>query len=104
MVSDPFILRCSSRLGDVCQLHGMSNSFLRLGLTTNAACTVCVFHFINITTDCYFKLQKEEIKSCEERVKKLLVMTPPKGEKFLHSIEHILERERNWVCTPLCAP
>nr|XP_043635689.1 THO complex subunit 1 [Erigeron canadensis] len=40
---------------------------------------------------------KEEIKSCEERVKKLLIMTPPKGEKFLHSIEHILERERNWV-------
>lgn len=40
---------------------------------------------------------KEEIKSCEERVKKLLVMTPPKGEKFLQSIEHILERERNWV-------
>ncbi|KAK1436202.1 hypothetical protein QVD17_01980 [Tagetes erecta] len=40
---------------------------------------------------------KEEIKACEERVKQLLVMTPPKGEKFLHSIEHILERERNWV-------
>ncbi|KAI3792498.1 hypothetical protein L2E82_06380 [Cichorium intybus] len=40
---------------------------------------------------------KEEIKTCEERVKKLLVMTPPKGEKFLQSIEHILERERNWV-------
>ncbi|XP_071697560.1 THO complex subunit 1-like isoform X2 [Rutidosis leptorrhynchoides] len=40
---------------------------------------------------------KEEIKSCEERVKRLLVMTPPKGEQFLHSIEHILERERNWV-------
>ncbi|KAI3707042.1 hypothetical protein L6452_25216 [Arctium lappa] len=40
---------------------------------------------------------KEEIKSCEERVKQLLVMTPPKGEKFLQSIEHILERERNWV-------
>lgn len=40
---------------------------------------------------------KEEIKSCEERVKQLLVLTPPKGEKFLQSIEHILERERNWV-------
>ncbi|KAA8537347.1 hypothetical protein F0562_026966 [Nyssa sinensis] len=40
---------------------------------------------------------KEEIKSCEERVKKLLEMTPPKGKDFLHSIEHILERERNWV-------
>ena len=42
-------------------------------------------------------LQKEEIKSCEERVKKLLEMTPPKGKEFLNSIEHILERERNWV-------
>ncbi|XP_057976319.1 THO complex subunit 1 [Malania oleifera] len=40
---------------------------------------------------------KEEIKSCEERVKKLLEMTPPKGKEFLHSIEHILEREKNWV-------
>ncbi|XP_034223761.1 THO complex subunit 1 isoform X2 [Prunus dulcis] len=40
---------------------------------------------------------KEEIKSCEERVKKLLEMTPPKGENFLHKIEHILEREKNWV-------
>ncbi|KAJ0605153.1 putative THO complex, subunit THOC1 protein [Helianthus annuus] len=40
---------------------------------------------------------KDEIKSCEERVKQLLVLTPPKGEKFLRSIEHILERERNWV-------
>ncbi|KAJ0940460.1 putative THO complex, subunit THOC1 protein [Helianthus annuus] len=40
---------------------------------------------------------KDEIKSCEERVKQLLVLTPPKGEKFLQSIEHILERERNWV-------
>ncbi|KAK6162709.1 hypothetical protein DH2020_002550 [Rehmannia glutinosa] len=40
---------------------------------------------------------KEEIKSCEERVKKLLEMTPPRGKEFLHSIEHILERERNWV-------
>ncbi|KAL6976434.1 suppressor of the transcriptional defect of hpr1 by overexpression [Sarracenia purpurea var. burkii] len=40
---------------------------------------------------------KEEIISCEERVKKLLEMTPPKGKEFLNSIEHILERERNWV-------
>ncbi|KAJ0045652.1 hypothetical protein Pint_05615 [Pistacia integerrima] len=40
---------------------------------------------------------KEEIKSCEQRVKKLLEMTPPKGKDFLQSIEHILEREKNWV-------
>ncbi|KAL0425417.1 UNVERIFIED_CONTAM: THO complex subunit [Sesamum radiatum] len=40
---------------------------------------------------------KEEIKTCEERVKKLLETTPPRGKEFLHSIEHILERERNWV-------
>jgi THO complex subunit 1 len=40
---------------------------------------------------------KEEIKSCEERVKGLLVLTPPRGKEFLRSIEHILERERNWV-------
>ncbi|XVE68418.1 hypothetical protein DITRI_Ditri09bG0067000 [Diplodiscus trichospermus] len=40
---------------------------------------------------------KEEIKSCEDRVKKLLEMTPPKGKDFLHCIEHILEREKNWV-------
>lgn len=40
---------------------------------------------------------KEEIKSCEERVKKLLEATPPKGKEFLNSIEHILEREKNWV-------
>lgn len=38
------------------------------------------------------------MKSCEERVKKLLETTPPKGKDFLHSIEHILEREKNWVC------
>ncbi|KAL8244878.1 hypothetical protein R6Q59_011136 [Mikania micrantha] len=43
------------------------------------------------------EIMKEEIKACEERVKQLLVMTPPKGENFLHCIEHILERERNWV-------
>ncbi|KOM43279.1 hypothetical protein LR48_Vigan05g088300 [Vigna angularis] len=40
---------------------------------------------------------KEEITSCEERVKKLLELTPPKGSEFLHKIEHILEREKNWV-------
>jgi hypothetical protein len=43
------------------------------------------------------QLQKEEIKSCEEHVKKLLEMTPPKGKDFLRKIEHILEREKNWV-------
>ncbi|XP_012459845.1 THO complex subunit 1 isoform X1 [Gossypium raimondii] len=40
---------------------------------------------------------KEEINSCEDRVKKLLEVTPPKGKDFLHSIEHILDREKNWV-------
>ncbi|TKV98680.1 hypothetical protein SEVIR_9G575400v4 [Setaria viridis] len=40
---------------------------------------------------------KDEIKSCEERVKKLLEVIPPKGKEFLKSIEHILEREKNWV-------
>lgn len=40
---------------------------------------------------------KEEIKSYEERVKKLLESTPPKGKEFLNSVEHILEREKNWV-------
>ncbi|XP_078161055.1 nuclear matrix protein-like protein [Carex rostrata] len=40
---------------------------------------------------------KEEIKLCEERVKRLLEIIPPKGKEFLQSIEHILERERNWV-------
>ncbi|OMO89731.1 THO complex, subunit THOC1 [Corchorus olitorius] len=39
----------------------------------------------------------QEIKSCEDRVKKLLEVTPPKGKDFLHCIEHILEREKNWV-------
>ncbi|PON58467.1 THO complex, subunit THOC [Parasponia andersonii] len=41
--------------------------------------------------------KKEEIRSYEERVKKLLEMTPPKGRDFLHKVEHILEREKNWV-------
>lgn len=40
---------------------------------------------------------KEEIKSCEERVKKLLEVIPPNGKEFLQSIEHIMEREKNWV-------
>lgn len=40
---------------------------------------------------------KEEIKSCEERVKKLLEVIPPNGKEFLQGIEHILEREKNWV-------
>ncbi|KAG9156229.1 hypothetical protein Leryth_022116 [Lithospermum erythrorhizon] len=40
---------------------------------------------------------KEEIRNCEERVKKLLEVIPPNGIDFLRSIEHILERERNWV-------
>ncbi|KAF3434264.1 hypothetical protein FNV43_RR25367 [Rhamnella rubrinervis] len=40
---------------------------------------------------------KEEITSCEERVKKLLEITPPKGRDFLNKIEHMLEREKNWV-------
>ncbi|KAK9115624.1 hypothetical protein Sjap_014571 [Stephania japonica] len=44
-----------------------------------------------------FETMKEEIKSCEERVKKLLEMIPPKGKEFLNSVEHILEREKNWV-------
>uniref|UniRef100_A0A0E0NNM4 Uncharacterized protein n=1 Tax=Oryza rufipogon TaxID=4529 RepID=A0A0E0NNM4_ORYRU len=39
---------------------------------------------------------KEEIDSREERVKKLLEIIPPKGKDFLQSIEHILEREKNW--------
>ncbi|XP_077220364.1 nuclear matrix protein-like protein isoform X2 [Tasmannia lanceolata] len=43
------------------------------------------------------EIMKEEIKSLEERVKRLLEMIPPKGKEFLHSIEHILEREKNWV-------
>lgn len=48
--------------------------------------------------------QKDEIKSCEERVKRLLENIPPKGKEFLHSIEHILEREKNWVSLPWISP
>ncbi|CAM6097860.1 unnamed protein product [Calypogeia fissa] len=40
---------------------------------------------------------REEVKTHEEHVKRLLEITPPKGKEFLASIEHILERERNWV-------
>ena len=64
---------------------------------------MCIYVFIILnmltfaltTFTCWF--QKEEIKSCEERVKKLLEMTPPKGKDFLCKIDHILEREKNWV-------
>ncbi|KAI4382941.1 hypothetical protein MLD38_008833 [Melastoma candidum] len=41
--------------------------------------------------------RKEEIKVFEDRVKKLLEMTPPEGKHFLFKIEQILEREKNWV-------
>uniref|UniRef100_A0A2P2M6F4 THO complex subunit 1 n=1 Tax=Rhizophora mucronata TaxID=61149 RepID=A0A2P2M6F4_RHIMU len=40
---------------------------------------------------------KQEIKSCEEQVKRILERTPPKGRDFLQKIEHVLEREKNWV-------
>lgn len=40
---------------------------------------------------------REELKVHEDRVKKLLRTTPPKGREFLASIEHILERDKNWV-------
>ncbi|MCO5580340.1 hypothetical protein L7F22_034206 [Adiantum nelumboides] len=43
------------------------------------------------------ELLREEVKVLEERVKKLLEITPPKGKDFLANIEHILEREQNWV-------
>lgn len=48
-----------------------------------------------------FSCQKEEIESYKERVKRLLEITPPKGKDFLHKVEHILEREKNWVRIPL---
>ncbi|XP_020579044.1 THO complex subunit 1 [Phalaenopsis equestris] len=47
--------------------------------------------------DCPSDSMLEEIKSCEQRVKRLLESTPPKGKEFLQSIEHILEREKNWL-------
>ncbi|KAL2636416.1 hypothetical protein R1flu_007895 [Riccia fluitans] len=40
---------------------------------------------------------REEVKAHEEHVRKLLEITPPKGKEFIAAIEHILERERNWV-------
>ncbi|XP_024521962.1 THO complex subunit 1 [Selaginella moellendorffii] len=40
---------------------------------------------------------KDEVKVLEDRVKRLLESTPPKGKDFLKSIEHLLEREKNWV-------
>ncbi|KAL3676036.1 hypothetical protein R1sor_025984 [Riccia sorocarpa] len=40
---------------------------------------------------------REEVKTHEEHVRKLLEITPPKGKEFISAIEHILERERNWV-------
>ncbi|CAM8880232.1 unnamed protein product [Rhodiola kirilowii] len=39
---------------------------------------------------------KEEIKSCEEHVKRMLELTPPNGKEFLRKVDHILEREKNW--------
>lgn len=53
-----------------------------------------ILYFSQTASSC---LQREEIMSCEERVKKLLEMTPPKGNDFLNKIEHMLEREKNWV-------
>ena len=63
---------------------------------------MCVQYFNMLTFalimfPCWF--QKEEIKSCKERVKKLLEMTPPKGKDFLCKIDHIIECEKNWVST-----
>lgn len=43
------------------------------------------------------ELLREEVKVMEERVKKLLEITPPKGKEFLANVEQILEREQNWV-------
>eukprot|EP00246_Nothoceros_aenigmaticus_P008090 TRINITY_DN22580_c0_g1_i1.p1 TRINITY_DN22580_c0_g1~~TRINITY_DN22580_c0_g1_i1.p1 ORF type:complete len:631 (+),score=143.69 TRINITY_DN22580_c0_g1_i1:416-2308(+) len=40
---------------------------------------------------------RKEVQEHEERVKNLLERTPPKGKEFLAIVEHILERERNWV-------
>jgi hypothetical protein len=61
---------------------------------------VAAFLIENVLFTCNsfpFVIQKDEITSCEERVKKLIELTPPKGKEFLHKIEHILEREKNWV-------
>lgn len=59
---------------------------------------ICVILFFNY--DCCLWFQKEEIQSCQERVKRLLQNIPPKGKEFLLSIEHILEHEKNWVSLP----
>lgn len=58
-----------------------------------------LFYALSFFKKIYLKIeiQREEIKSCEERVKKLLEVTPPRGKDFLQKIEHILERENNWV-------
>lgn len=37
-------------------------------------------------------------------MKKLLEMTPPKGKDFLRKIDHVLEREKNWVRTLFSSP
>uniref|UniRef100_A0A6N2M8V8 Uncharacterized protein n=1 Tax=Salix viminalis TaxID=40686 RepID=A0A6N2M8V8_SALVM len=50
---------------------------------------------LRLSSFCLF--QKEEIRSHEEHVNKLLEMTPPQGKDFLHMVEHILEREKNWL-------
>jgi THO complex subunit 1 len=49
---------------------------------------------------------REELKVHEDCVKKLLRITPPKGREFLASIDHILQRDKNWVLWKRdgCAP
>ncbi|XP_030926868.1 THO complex subunit 1-like isoform X1 [Quercus lobata] len=71
--------------------ESMEKKFYRLCTSTS-----CFLYYSPVyTSELYIK--KEEIKSCEERVKKLLEMTPPKGKDFLRKIDHVLEREKNWV-------
>eukprot|EP00850_Spirogloea_muscicola_P005392 SM000024S07854 [mRNA] locus=s24:961254:967299:+ [translate_table: standard] len=43
------------------------------------------------------EILKEEAGAFEDRVKRLLQSTPPRGFEFLKSVEHVLSRERNWV-------
>eukprot|EP00850_Spirogloea_muscicola_P001667 SM000006S19432 [mRNA] locus=s6:733374:739060:+ [translate_table: standard] len=43
------------------------------------------------------EIVKEEAGALEDRVKRLLQSTPPRGNEFLKSVEHVLSRERNWV-------
>jgi len=50
-----------------------------------------------VDTDGLNESMKEEIRVYEERVKKLIQITPPEGKEFVRRIEHILEREQNWV-------